>query len=310
MRNCTPRATPLVARPPTARHKTLAAEPRAVFGPIVLVCAGAEHQLRTGSALLGRHADCEIVVDDPLVSRMHARIKINAGGVFIEDLHSTNGVYLNGMRISHEARLHVGDGMLVGTHELAVFECRSEAAPASSRVLADGDQPRLDELDLSLEPVRSPAVSARMASLSPIPPTAKVDALDIVGRLARRLAQEGKADEALRVLAPHLRSILRGANAGLLVSDHVCALASGYAMDLAHWTVEVVWLDYVVELHLACRRLMSRAVLLSLQRSERWLGEMNRALLAYYAESFVAQSSALDSDERTRLAMIEKLAES
>ena len=166
----------MAARPPDAAFKALDTQPRALSAPVVLVCAGVEHELCTGSALLGRHPDCEIFVDDPLVSRMHARIKIDAGGVFVEDLHSTNGVYLNGTRIAHEARLHSGDTLLVGTRELALFEGRLETAPASGRVPIGRDEP--DELDLSLDGVQPPTASTPRAWPSGVPPTGRVDALD------------------------------------------------------------------------------------------------------------------------------------
>lgn len=299
----------MAARSSNTGPRALEPQRRPVSAPIVLVCAGVEHELRAGSALLGRHGDCEMVVDDPLVSRMHARIKVDAGSVWVEDLHSTNGVYLNGTRVTREARLHVGDTLVMGTCEVAFFEGRLQTARSSGRVPLGSNPPGPNELDLSLDGIPPVTARAKRALPSALPPTGRVDALDIVGGLARRSADDGHVDDAVRVLAPQLRSILRGATTGLLVSDHLLSLASGYAMDLAHWTIESVWLDYVVELHLASRRLMSRSLFLSLQRSERWLGPMNRALLAYYAESIVARTSGLDSEERSLLAMIEQLAE-
>jgi hypothetical protein len=309
MRSRTPRAEPIAALPLQAAANALESQPRALSAPIVLVCAGVEYELCAGSALLGRHGDCEIVVNDPLVSRMHARIKVDAGSVLVEDLHSTNGVYLNGTRVTREAKLHAGDTLLMGTCEVAFFEGRLQTAPSSGRVPLRSNPPGPNELDLSLDGIRPVTAGAKRALHPAVPPTRRVDALDIVGGLARRSADDGHVDDAVRVLAPQLRSILRGATTGLSVSDHLLSLASGYAMDLAHWTIESVWLDYVVELHLACRRLMSRSLFLSLQRSELWLGPMNRALLAYYAESIVARTSGLDSEERSLLAMIEQLAE-
>jgi hypothetical protein len=299
----------MAALPLKAAADALESQPPSLSAPIVLVCVGVEHELCAGSVLLGRDGDCDIVVDDPLVSRMHARIKIDARNVMVEDLHSTNGVYLNGTRVTREARLHAGDTLLMGTCEVAFFEGRLETPPSSGRVPLGSSPPGPNELDLSLDGIPPVTARVRRALTPALPPTGRVEALDILGGLARRSAEEGHVDDAVRVLAPQLRSILRGATTGLLVSDHLRSLASGYAMDLAHWTIESVWLDYIVELHLACRRLMSRSLFLSLQRSERWLGRMNRALLAYYAESIATGTSGLDSEERSLLAMIEQLAE-
>jgi pSer/pThr/pTyr-binding forkhead associated (FHA) protein len=42
-------------------------------------------------------------------------------GVVLEDLGSTNGVYLNGVRVNKRDRLHAGDRIVIGTTELSVF---------------------------------------------------------------------------------------------------------------------------------------------------------------------------------------------
>ena len=79
---------------------------------------------------LGRDATCDIVLDDPLSSRRHASIVITQVGVVLEDLSSTNGVYLNGVRIEHRAPLHAGEHIIVGTTELSVFVAKNTALPS------------------------------------------------------------------------------------------------------------------------------------------------------------------------------------
>ena len=74
---------------------------------------------------IGRDATCDIVLDDPLSSRRHARLVTSRGAVTVENLKSTNGVYVNGERIEQDAHLHAGDRIIVGTTELSVFSPRS-----------------------------------------------------------------------------------------------------------------------------------------------------------------------------------------
>src|SRR5204862_8135869 len=44
--------------------------------------------------VLGKSADCDVVLSSPKVSRRHARIAVRDGGLVIEDLKSTNGTFV------------------------------------------------------------------------------------------------------------------------------------------------------------------------------------------------------------------------
>ena len=62
-----------------------------------------------GKAVLGRHPDCDIVLDAAAVSRQHAQILSDKGQFFVEDLHSRNGTFVNGQLIQGKHRLAAGD---------------------------------------------------------------------------------------------------------------------------------------------------------------------------------------------------------
>jgi hypothetical protein len=109
------------------------------------------------------------------------------------------------------------------------------------------------------------------------------------------------------MLGPHLRGILRGASSGLVVPDTLAISASEYAIDLAHWTADPTWLDYVIELHLVTHRLVPSTILAALQRAERWVGAMNRPMLEYYVSSFSERSKQLDRDEKARLTVLRRI---
>jgi two-component system, cell cycle sensor histidine kinase and response regulator CckA len=67
-----------------------------------------------GVATVGRSPDATVMVDDPGVSRLHARIRRSeAGGFEVEDLGSKNGTFLNGARVEH-ALANLGDKIRVG----------------------------------------------------------------------------------------------------------------------------------------------------------------------------------------------------
>jgi hypothetical protein len=64
---------------------------------------------------LGRLPECELAVADPNVSRRHAQVRRGPDGSwFVEDLGSTNGTKVNGLRISNARKLEDGDEITVG----------------------------------------------------------------------------------------------------------------------------------------------------------------------------------------------------
>lgn len=65
---------------------------------------------------LGRQADCDLVLDDPKTSRHHARIVQEGGRYVVVDLNSSNGTFLNGVRIQKSA-LSMGDRLRLGDTE-------------------------------------------------------------------------------------------------------------------------------------------------------------------------------------------------
>jgi len=67
--------------------------------------------------VIGRDTNCDVYLDDPSVSRHHAKVARIYTGYFIEDLHSTNGLTLNGRRV-RKHMLKDGDLVQIGTHDL------------------------------------------------------------------------------------------------------------------------------------------------------------------------------------------------
>jgi hypothetical protein len=65
---------------------------------------------------VGRAAGCHIALpDDTFVSQLHARVFERSGQIYVEDLGSTNGTYVNGHRVSAPTPVHKGDSLQVGS---------------------------------------------------------------------------------------------------------------------------------------------------------------------------------------------------
>ena len=69
--------------------------------------------------LIGRHCGCDVVLDEPSVSRRHARLVFRDGGWVLQDLASTNGTTVNGSAVGRCA-LRPGDHLGLGSERLRV----------------------------------------------------------------------------------------------------------------------------------------------------------------------------------------------
>jgi pSer/pThr/pTyr-binding forkhead associated (FHA) protein len=76
---------------------------------------GSKFELTGVEMTIGRAAGCQLALpDDTFASTVHARIYGRDGAIYVEDLGSTNGTYLNGMRLGAPAVLRPGDQLQVG----------------------------------------------------------------------------------------------------------------------------------------------------------------------------------------------------
>ncbi|MFP5282690.1 MAG: FHA domain-containing protein [Actinomycetes bacterium] len=99
--------------PPLKRGRRNRGEPR-----VLTITAGAQAGQSAGVAggvvLIGRGADCQLILDDDYVSTRHARVVPNEDGYYVEDLGSTNGTYVNGARIVAPTTITLADTVRIG----------------------------------------------------------------------------------------------------------------------------------------------------------------------------------------------------
>jgi DNA-binding winged helix-turn-helix (wHTH) protein len=81
-----------------------------------------EIELEDGDNLLGREKGVLVWIDDPAVSRHHARIRVAAGRATLEDLDSKNGTFVNGRAIDARTPLSDGDQLRIGRAEMTFRE--------------------------------------------------------------------------------------------------------------------------------------------------------------------------------------------
>ena len=79
---------------------------------------GHEWELNSAAVTLGRSDENDIELGrDEFASAQHARIEPRRDGVWIEDVGSTNGTYINGARLTRARRLTPGDVVKIGESE-------------------------------------------------------------------------------------------------------------------------------------------------------------------------------------------------
>ena len=85
---------------------------------------GGRHVVDRRSVVIGRSADCDVVVDDRNVSRRHAELARDGDSFVLRDLDSTNGTAVNGRRV-REAPVSEGDRVTVGATTLTIRRSRT-----------------------------------------------------------------------------------------------------------------------------------------------------------------------------------------
>ena len=97
--------------------------------------------------LIGRHAECDVRIDLPQISRRHCCVALADDRVLIRDLGSRNGLRVNG-RLIDEARIYPGDEVAIGPL-LYRFEGEAASPRRRSRPQADPNDPDHDLIPLA-----------------------------------------------------------------------------------------------------------------------------------------------------------------
>jgi hypothetical protein len=111
-------------------------------GRILLASQGktlVERELRVGRMVIGRTQDNDLQIDSKFISRHHCQIVTQPDSCVIEDLNSTNGIYVQSKRVRRH-NLNDGDVVQVGQHEIMYIDervprSRSTLDPAETEVL-------------------------------------------------------------------------------------------------------------------------------------------------------------------------------
>jgi general secretion pathway protein A len=121
-----------------------------VVGRILLASEGktvGERELKPGRLVIGRTSDNDLQIDSKFISRHHCQIVTQQDSCLIEDLNSTNGIFVQSKRVRRH-NLNDGDVVQVGQHEIMYIDertprVRNAMDPMETAVVAGaGENPK------------------------------------------------------------------------------------------------------------------------------------------------------------------------
>jgi adenylate cyclase len=170
----------------------------------------------SGEVVIGRSPECQIVLRDFGISRMHAKVVADEEGVRIRDLQSKNGTQVNGVQVM-EAPLRDGDKILLGKFELTF------GTALESKVVLDEAKPLSEEAGTI---IRSVGELSRLLTAVPVPaapaderrpPVVDVQEIEKSNRILKVLTKVAETLIAVRPVEEVLHQVMD------IVFEHVPA---------------------------------------------------------------------------------------
>lgn len=184
---------------------------------------GFDFPILEGQTIVGRCAECQIMLLSNRVSRRHAKITCSDEGLLIQDLNSANGTFLNDRRVRRSAAVAPGDDIRL--------------ADEGMRLVVG------DELGRAI-------LNSVGAACNDAGPVARVGSL--FAKLIQRKPRTPPVTES--DLHPRLREALWRARAEGQVLPGIAERAARNAIKLAEASNDPDWIEYVFELHIALQK--------------------------------------------------------
>ncbi|HMJ52180.1 MAG TPA: FHA domain-containing protein, partial [Polyangiaceae bacterium] len=189
-----------------------------------------DFELGLGEFAIGRSPECQLSLDDPLVSRKHALLVVSPESVLIKDLGSRNGVVVNGTKIDTSRVLLDGDRIVIGSQEMTIMARPATAGPQYVRRSTTGAQTlssyarphSLEPTKLHTEPIKELAKD-----------TKRVDSFPLLSTLADKALALGRPEDAERILSSLMLEVLNNAQRGDVLPAETVDQAALYGVRLA-----------------------------------------------------------------------------
>jgi hypothetical protein len=263
-----------------------------------------ELELPPGDFIIGRSPECQLTLDDPLVSRRHAVLHVVDGDVTVEDIGSRNGLLVNGARPRGPTALHPGDRIVIGGQELTLVLL----TPASRQTEAGLTQPILAKLE---GPAAAPSLRAiTVLDTEADPETRRASAFTLLLGVATKALALGKLDDAERILSNLVTDWDKQLQQGRSLTSMTGLDDAGvFAVQLATATSKAHWVDWVFSAYRTAGRVLPAPLIDELHAFIRRFRYPAGQPLRTYVESLRTQEPTLRPADRFLLKRIEGLLE-
>lgn len=234
-------------------------------------------ELNPGEFVIGRSEQCQLSIDDAMISRRHVSLRVTANEVVLVDLGSRNGVSLNGTKLKGEKELADGDKITIGKHELSLTIFSTDSRRNKSllaRTLGPLDIEELDYrartrtqpnlmmpddpgFDETPPPPRPDLARPDPSGLTPSRGLARaLSSFITLAPLADKALALGRHEEAERLLSGPLGDLITELRKGGLVELNTLTKFAGYAVKLASLLLKAAWIEWVFEAFLLTSYMM------------------------------------------------------
>jgi pSer/pThr/pTyr-binding forkhead associated (FHA) protein len=212
-----------------------------------------EFELYAGDTIIGRSDECHITISDPLISRRHARIRVQGHEAVLEDLGSRNGCRVNGVLLGGPHTLRVGEQIRMGRHEFVFLEI-AEGAKVRQRstdalvVCASCDMPY--SIDLGACPSCGGTEVFELPGASDF-----VDehgkrkwAIDLMLELFQKAIASNRIEDAVRVMRQAMAALENHLGASPVDAPRLEPVANA-AIQLTELQNDAYWARWAVDFH-------------------------------------------------------------
>ncbi|MGZ3421236.1 MAG: FHA domain-containing protein [Polyangiales bacterium] len=210
-----------------------------------------EFDLPPGETILGRSPECHVTIDDPLVSREHAKILVEGDKVILKDLGSRNGLKVNGQQVRGDTVLEDGDRIRIGNQEIVfsrVVAPRRPGRPTGSlRHCRKCQSPYMAEAPSCPNCGYGPGAEETLSGVAPVGNLDRETwSLQLQVELLDKALSLSRLADGDRVLGRIAISVDERISAGMTVEQSQIDSAFRGAIRLASAQGEVQWIRWVL----------------------------------------------------------------
>lgn len=275
-------------------------------------------ELPAGEFVIGRSSGCHLAVDDALVSRRHALLRVSDDKVVLEDLGSRNGVAVNGRKIGGTQTLNHGDRLTIGSQELVMVAEGKSVAARTLQIERCGtcgalNDPSSNKCVQCGAELRASTQRHTRATLEAMPAhgvygdeqTHAGSTFQLLAGISNKALALGRYEEASRMLSPTLdRMALSAIQSGVCPED--LPEATRFVLRLCEGPNNTRWFRWLFEIYSATGELMTTETIDQLHNLVRQAGFTSPGPLRKYLQTLKARDN-WSGNERFRLRRLEGL---